>query len=116
MYPFLARFGLEDQVWLAPAMFGAFLLVSLLSAWVFHKLIFRLVLHLSQWTRSDQASRMMRATRWPLTLAILDLGAYLAVTLTLGVPEAADTVDQSHGATPQQGDQLDVDHLLGVRR
>ena len=30
MYSFLARFGLEDQVWLAPAMFGAILLVSLL--------------------------------------------------------------------------------------
>ena len=86
MYPFLARFGLEDQVWLAPAMFGAILLVSLLSAWVFHKLIFRLALHLSQWTPSDLASRMMLATRWPLTLAILNLGAYLAVTIALGVP------------------------------
>ncbi len=70
MYSFLARFGLEDQVWLAPAMFGAILLVSLLAAWIFHKLIFRLALHISQWTPSDLASRMMRATRWPLTLGI----------------------------------------------
>lgn len=89
MYSFLARFGLEDQVWLAPAMFGAILLVSLLAAWVFHKLIFRLVLHLSRWTPSDLASRMIRATRWPLTLGILDLRAYLAATLALGVSEAA---------------------------
>jgi small-conductance mechanosensitive channel len=85
---FLVRFGLDEQVWLAPAAFGAILLVSFLSAWVFHKLIFRLVLYLSRWTPSDLDSRMMRAIHWPLTLGILVLGAYLAVTLALGVPRS----------------------------
>lgn len=96
MYPFLARFGLEDQVWLAPALFGAILLVTLLSAWIFHKLVFRLLVHLSQWTPSDLDSKMMHATRWPLTLGILDLGAYLAVSapfeLTPSLQGAADKV------------------------
>ena len=63
MDTFLARFGLEDQVWLDPAVFGAIILASLLSAWIFHKLIFRSVLHLSNWTPSDLDSRMVRATR-----------------------------------------------------
>ena len=102
MYPFLALFGLEDQVWLAPAMFGAILLVSSLSAWVFHKLLFRLVLHLSQWTSSDLASRMMRATRWPLTLGILVLGSYLAVTTPF------ELTDSQHGAADK------VSGLLGI--
>lgn len=102
MYPFLARFGLEDQVWLAPAMFGAILLVFLLAAWVFHKLIFRLALHFSQWTPSDLASRMMRATRWPLTLGILVLGSYLAVTT------AFELADSQHGAADK------VFGLLGI--
>tara|TARA_Y100001001_G_scaffold31247_1_gene25976 strand:+ start:404 stop:1642 length:1239 start_codon:yes stop_codon:yes gene_type:complete len=86
MYPLLDRLGLEYQLWLPLAAFGVILLVSLLAAWIFHKLIFRLVLHLSQWTPSDMDSRMMLATRWPLTLGILVLGAYLAVTMALGVP------------------------------
>ena len=102
MYLFLALFGLEDQVWLAPAMFGAILLVSSLSAWVFHKLLFRLVLHLSQWTSSDLTSRMMRATRWPLTLGILVLGSYLAVTTPF------ELTDSQHGAADK------VSGLLGI--
>ena len=102
MYSFLARFGLEDQVWLAPAMFGAILLVSLLAAWIFHKLIFRLALHISQWTPSDLASRMMRATRWPLTLGILVLVSYLAVTTAFEL------------TGPQQGSADKVFGLLGI--
>ena len=102
MYSFLARFGLEDQVWLAPAMFGAILLVSLLAAWIFHKLIFRLALHISQWTPSDLASRMMRATRWPLTLGILVLGSYLAATTAFEL------------TGPQQGSADKVFGLLGI--
>ena len=86
MYRLLDHLGLEYQIWLPPAAFGMILLVSLLAAWIFHKLIFRLVLDLSQWTPSDLDSRMMLATRWPLTLGILALGAYLAVTMALGVP------------------------------
>lgn len=86
MYPLLDRFGLEYQIWLPPAAFGVILLVSLLASWIFHKLIFRLVLRLSQWTPSDLDSRMMLATRWPLTLGIFVLGAYLGVTMALGVP------------------------------
>jgi len=32
MNPFLARFGLQDQPWLDPALAGAIFLISLLSA------------------------------------------------------------------------------------
>lgn len=98
MYPlldrFLDRFGFDEQFWLAPAVFGAILLVSFLASWIFHKLIFRLVLHMSQWTPSDLDSRMMRATHWPLTVGILVLGVYVAITasfdLTLGQQSGAD--------------------------
>ena len=93
-------------------MFGAILLVSLLPAWVFHKLIFRLALHLSQWTPSDLASRMMRATRWPLTLGILVLGSYLAVTTPF------ELADSQHGAADKiyglLGIVLGIFALIGV--
>ena len=94
MFPFLARFGLQDQPWLDPALAGAIILISLLSALIFHKLVFRIILHLTQWTPTDLDTRMVRATRWPLTLGILVLGGYLAVTLpletTAGQQSAAD--------------------------
>ena len=94
MFSFLARFGLEDQPWLDPASAGAILFISVLAALLFHKLVFRLVIHLTQRTPTDLAARMVRATRWPITLGILVLGGYLAVTLplepTAGQQSAAD--------------------------
>ena len=63
MNPFLARFGLQDQPWLDPASAGAIILISLLSALIFHKLIFRIILLVTQWTPTDLDTRMVRATR-----------------------------------------------------
>ena len=96
MYPYLARFGLGDQAWLDPAIAGAIFLVSLISALIFYKLVFRLVLHLR--TPTDLAARMMHATQWPVTLGILVLGGYLALTIALELtPEQQDTADKVFG-------------------
>lgn len=98
MYPYLARFGLGDQAWLDPAIAGAIFLVSLISALVFYNLVFRLVLRLTQWTPTDLAARMMRATRWPVTLGIVVLGGYLALTIPLELtPEQQDAADKGFG-------------------
>ncbi len=106
MDPFLDRFGLDEQPWLAPAVFGAILLVSILASLIFHKLLFRLVLHLSQWTPSDLDSRMMRATHWPLTLGILVLGGYFALTASF------DLTPVQHGATDKGAGLLGI--VLGI--
>ena len=94
MYPYLARIGLEDSPWLDPAVAGGIFLGSLLAALVFHKLLFRVILHLSHWAPTDLASRMLRSTRWPATIGIVGLGGYLALTVPLelsqGQQSAAD--------------------------
>ena len=92
----LARFGLGDPAWLDPATSAGIGLITLIAAVVFHKLLFRLVLRLTQWTPSDLDSRMVRATRWPITLGIIVLGVYLAIIIPLdlsaGQRDTADTI------------------------
>ncbi len=83
MYPYLAQIGLGESPWFDPAVAGGIFLGSLLAALVFHKLLFRLILHLSHWAPTDLASRMLRSTRWPATLGIIGLGGYLALTVPL---------------------------------
>ncbi len=96
MYFILARFGLGDPAWLDPVTAVAAGAITLIAAVVFHKLLFRLVLRFTQWTPSDLDSRMVRATRWPLTMGIMVLGVYLAVTIPLdlsaGQMDTADTI------------------------
>ncbi|HJN88363.1 MAG: mechanosensitive ion channel family protein [Dehalococcoidia bacterium] len=94
----LVRFGLGDPTWLDPATAVGIALISLIAAVVFHKLLFRLVLRLTQWTPSDLDSRMVRATRWPITLGIIVLGVYLAIIIPLDLSaEQRDTADTIAG-------------------
>ena len=87
MYPYLARFGLGDPEWLDPAIAGSVFGVSLLLALIFHKLLVPLVLRFTQWTPTDLDSRMVRATRVPLTLGIVVLGMYLALRVPLDLSQ-----------------------------
>ncbi|MBC8280223.1 MAG: mechanosensitive ion channel family protein [Chloroflexi bacterium] len=82
MEPILARFGLGDPEWLDPATAGVIVLISIVVAFLFHKAIIPVVLRLTNWTPTDLDSRLVKSVRWPLTLGILALGAYLAVTIS----------------------------------
>ncbi len=96
MISFPARFGLGDPAWLDPAITAVGILISLIAAVVFYKLIFPLILRVTQWTPTDLDTRMLSATRWPLTMAIVILGVYLSVVITLdldtGQRDQADTI------------------------
>ena len=94
----LARFGLGDPAWLDPATAAAIALIAFIAAVVSHKLLFRLVLRLTRWTPSDLDSRMVRATRWPVTLGIIVLGVYLAIVIPLDLSAGQkDTTDTTAG-------------------
>ena len=96
MYSFPARFGLGDPGWLDPAVIAVSILITLVAALAFNKLLFPLVLRLTQWTPSDLDTRMLRATRRPITAGIVLLGVYLALTvpvdLNAGPRDRVDTV------------------------
>ena len=94
MYSFPARFGLGDPTWLDPVIAVVIVLISLVTAGLFYKLIFPLVLRVTRWTPSDLDTRMLNATRRPLTTGIVLLGAYLALTVPLDLdPGQRDMVD-----------------------
>jgi len=96
MHPYLARLGLEDTRWLDPATAVSIILISLIAAFLFHKLVFPLIIRVTQWTPTDLDSRILRAVRWPLTAGLLVLGGYLAAIvpfdLTGGQQDNADKV------------------------
>ena len=98
MYTMLARFGLGDPGWLDPVTVFIGIVISLVAAGVFRKLLFPLVLRLTQWTPSDLDTRMVRATRGPFTVGIVLLGVYLALTLPLDLDSGQqERVDQVAG-------------------
>ena len=88
MDPYLARLGLEDTRWLDPATAASIVLISLITAFVFHKLVFPLIIRATQWTPTDLDSRMLRAVRWPLTAGLVVLGGYLASVISFDLTEA----------------------------
>ena len=85
--PILARFGLGDPEWLDPATAGAIVLIAILVAFVLHKVVFPLIIRFTRWTPTDLDSRLVRSARWPVSLGILVLGVYLALTLPLDLTD-----------------------------
>ena len=85
--PILARFGLGDPEWLDPATAGAIVLIAILVAFVLHKVVFPLIIRFTKWTPTDLDSRLVRSARWPVSLGILVLGVYLALTLPLDLTD-----------------------------
>ena len=67
-------------MWLIAAGASIFL-ISLVLAVLFNRLIFPVILRFTRWTPTDLDTRIVRAARMPLTLAIVVIGGYLAVTL-----------------------------------
>ena len=74
--------GLSGPMWLAATGLAIFL-IFLVLALLFNRLIFPIILRFTRWTPTDLDTRLVRATRIPLTLAIVVLGGYLALTLPL---------------------------------
>ena len=101
MDPILARFGLGDPEWLDPATAGVIVLISLVVAFIFHKAIVPITLRFTNWTSTELDERLVKSIRWPLTLGILSLGAYLAVTiswdLTVTERDRADAIARGLG-------------------
>ena len=76
----LAGFGVEG--WLLLALTSAtILLIAVILAGIFDKLIYPIILRFTNWTPTDLDARLTRAFRKPLSLAIVLVGGYLAIVL-----------------------------------
>ena len=92
MEPVLARFGLGDPEWLDPATSAVIVLIAFAVAFLLHKLIFPLVMRFTQRTPTDLDSRLVKSARWPITLGIVVLGVYLALTIPLDLTSSEQNV------------------------
>ena len=101
MEPILARFGLGDPEWLDPVTSVVIVLIAFGVALLMHKVVFPLVIRFTKWTPTDLDSRLVKSARWPITLGIVVLGVYLAVTVPLDLTgsehDRADNVAQALG-------------------
>ena len=96
-----ARFGLGDPVWLDPVIAVVIVVISIVVALVFHKLLVPLAVRLTHWTPTNLDTQIVRAVRWPISLGIVILGVYLALTLPLDLTateqDQVDTVARALG-------------------
>ncbi len=101
MEPILARFGLGDPEWLDPVTSVAIVLIAFALALIFYKLLFPLILRFAKWTPTDLDNRLVRSARWPITMGIVVLGVYLALTVPLDLTGSqqhrVDTIGQALG-------------------
>ena len=97
----LARFGLGDPAWLDPVIAVVIVAIAMLVALIFHKLLIPLVVKVTRWTPTNLDTQIVRAIRWPITLGIVVLGVYLALTLPLDITDTqqdrVDTVARALG-------------------
>ena len=94
----LARFGLGDPEWLDPATAAVIVLIGFVVAFSVHKLIFPLIIRFTRWTPTDLDSRLIRSLRWPITLGILALAGFLAVTVGLELGDDQERANTVAGA------------------
>ena len=84
----LGRLGLGDSAWLDPLTAAVIVLISLLAALAFNRLLLPLALRVADLTPTELDQRLVRAARWPVTLGLLVLGVYLALAIPLELDEA----------------------------
>ena len=96
-----ARFGLGDPAWLDPVTAVVIVVIAMLVALVFHKLLVPLIVRVTRWTPTNLDTQIVRAIRWPISLGIVIFGVYLALTLPLDLTATeqdwVDTVARALG-------------------
>ena len=78
----LDRFGLDGAIWLLASSL-VILFVFLFLSLIFNKVIFPIIIRLTNWTPSDLDTRITRSLKIPLTVGIIILGCYLSLTIPL---------------------------------
>ena len=85
-------FAAANVTWIDLVVSLAILVVAVLIAVLFSKVIFRLLIRLSNVTSGDLDDRVVSAARGPITAYIILLGLYLALTVPLSLPPAVQDV------------------------
>ena len=91
----MSLFGLPDELWAHAVVSVAVVLISVVVAALVHFAMFPMVNRLTNRTTTELDDVIIRAIRLPVNVAIVVLGVYLSLTLTLDLPAAAQNVINS---------------------
>ena len=90
----LENFGLVGSIWLFASSVVILFLFLILSL-IFNKLLFPVIIRLTNWTPSDLDTRITRSLKAPLTIGIIILGCYLALTIPLDLTSSQQQIVNS---------------------
>ena len=90
----LENFGLVGSIWLFASSVVILFLFLILSL-IFNKLLFPIIIRLTNWTPSDLDTRITRSLKAPLTVGIIILGMYLALTIPLDLTSSQQQIVNS---------------------
>ena len=90
----LENFGLVGSIWLFASSVVILFLLLILSL-IFNKLLFPIIIRLTNWTPSDLDTRITRSLKAPLTIGIIILGCYLALTIPLDLTSSQQQIVNS---------------------
>ena len=94
MHSILENFGLVGSIWLFASSVVILFLFLILSL-IFNKLLFPIIIRLTNWTPSDLDTRITRSLKAPLTVGIIILGCYLALTIPLDLTSSQQQIVNS---------------------
>jgi len=94
MHSILENFGLVGSIWLFASSVVILFLFLILSL-IFNKLLFPIIIRLTNWTPSDLDTRITRSLKAPLTIGIIILGCYLALTIPLDLTSSQQQIVNS---------------------
>ena len=90
----LENFGLVGSIWLFASSVVILFLFLILSL-IFNKLLFPIIIRLTNWTPSDLDTRITRSLKGPLTVGLIILGCYLALTIPLDLTSSQQQIVNS---------------------
>ena len=84
--------NLSESSWIAPSVFVAITLITLLASWIVRSLLFPIMIRLAGLTPTEVIKIILLAIRTPVSLAIMLIGFYYALTIPLSPNQSLEDI------------------------
>ena len=84
--------NLSESSWIAPSVFVAITLITLLASWIVRSLLFPIMIRLAGLTPTEVIKIILLAIRTPVSLAVMSIGFYYALTIPLSPNQSLEDI------------------------
>ena len=84
--------NLSESSWIAPSVFVAITLITLLASWIVRSLLFPIMIKLAGLTPTEVIKIILLAIRTPVSLAVMSIGFYYALTIPLSPNQSLEDI------------------------